>query len=48
MVFDIIKIIAHNTCERKSIKMKKNNQPSKGGKGSWKGGLVRRLLRGKF
>ena len=50
MVLDMISIIAHNPCENKSIKMIKNNQPSKGEKGPPKGGKsepVRRLLRGK-
>ena len=47
MVLDIINIIEHNPCENKSIKMTKNNQPGKDGKGHWKGGPVRRLMRGK-
>ena len=54
MIFDIINIIAHNPCENKLVKMTKNNQPLKGGKGPpkggngfWKGGPVRRLLTGK-
>ena len=54
MVLDIIIIIEHNNFQNKPIKMTKNNQPPKGGKGPlkggkgpWKGGPVRRLLRGK-
>ena len=47
MVFDKINIIEHNNCKNKSIKMTKNNQPPKGGKGPSKDGPVRRLLRGK-
>ena len=54
MGFDIINIIEHNNRKNKSIKMTKNNQPlkdgkglPKGGKGPWKGGPIRRLMRGK-
>ena len=51
MVLDIIRIIAHNPYENKSIRMTKNHQPSKGEKGhskGEKGESVRRLLRGKL
>ena len=50
MVLDIIRIIAHNPCEKISIIMIKNHQPSKSDKGAWKGEKgepVGRLLRGK-
>ena len=53
-MFDIINIITQHPCENKSVKIRKNNQPLKGGKGPpkgengpWKGGPVTRLLRGK-
>ena len=50
MVPKIIRIIAHNPYENKSIRMTKNHKPSKGEKGHSKGEKgepVRRLLMGK-
>ena len=50
MVINIISIMKHNTYENIPIRMIKNRQPSKCGKGAWKGQKgepVRRLLRGK-
>ena len=37
VVLEIINILEHNPCENNLIRMIKNHQTSKGGKGQWKG-----------
>ena len=44
---DNIITIKHNNFKNKSLKMTKDNQPTKGGDDLWKGGPARRLHKGK-